>query len=99
LNIGRCGTNSARESKFANTRLAITLDRFRPRPSHRHRVGPQRRGGRWTVDVQASVGVAYANRPDVSSDELVGHADTAMYESKRNGRGRPVTCVPGLSAA
>jgi GGDEF domain-containing protein len=52
-----------------------------------------------TVDVQASVGVAYTNRADVSSDELVGHADTAMYESKRNGRGRPVTCVPGLSAA
>jgi GGDEF domain-containing protein len=52
-----------------------------------------------TVDVPASVGGAYANRTDVSSDELVGHADTAMYESKRNGRGRPVTYVPGLSAA
>jgi GGDEF domain-containing protein len=52
-----------------------------------------------TVDVPASVGGAYANRTDVSSDELVGHADTAMYKSKRNGRGRPVTYVPGLSAA
>lgn len=51
-----------------------------------------------TVDVRASVGVAYSNGRDPTSDELVGEADTAMYESKREGRGRPVTFGQQLAA-
>jgi diguanylate cyclase (GGDEF)-like protein/PAS domain S-box-containing protein len=50
------------------------------------------------VDVRASVGVAYANGRELTSDELVGEADAAMYESKRQGRGRPVTFDRSLAA-
>jgi diguanylate cyclase (GGDEF)-like protein/PAS domain S-box-containing protein len=50
------------------------------------------------VDVRASVGMAYANGRELTSDELVGEADAAMYESKRQGRGRPVTFDRSLAA-
>jgi diguanylate cyclase (GGDEF)-like protein/PAS domain S-box-containing protein len=42
-----------------------------------------------TLELRASVGVAYTRRP-VRADLLVQHADAAMYCSKRHGEGRPV---------
>jgi diguanylate cyclase (GGDEF)-like protein/PAS domain S-box-containing protein len=39
--------------------------------------------GTHTIDVRASVGVAYATRRDASADELVSEADAAMYRTKR----------------
>ena len=52
-----------------------------------------------TVRISASIGLSYTSRLDVTSDELVGQADAAMYELKRRGQGRPVTFGPGLAAA
>ena len=42
------------------------------------------------VQVQASIGVAFSGN-DSTSDSLVAQADSAMYQSKRHGRGMPVT--------
>ncbi len=46
--------------------------------------------------VQVSVGVAHAGRRPISADTLVQRADTAMYASKRRGRGRPVAYSSAL---
>jgi diguanylate cyclase (GGDEF)-like protein/PAS domain S-box-containing protein len=43
-----------------------------------------------SVDMRASVGVAWSCQPGLTAGELVAEADTAMYESKRQGAGRPV---------
>jgi len=45
------------------------------------------------AELGASVGVACANAKQITPDELVKRADTAMYESKQDGR-----CVPVLAA-
>ena len=50
------------------------------------------------VQVQASIGVAFSDA-DSTSDSLVAQADTAMYESKRRGRGLPVTFEEAKGAA
>ena len=42
------------------------------------------------VEVVASVGVAWTCDPEVDADALVAMADAAMYDSKRQGAGRPV---------
>jgi diguanylate cyclase (GGDEF)-like protein/PAS domain S-box-containing protein len=42
------------------------------------------------AQVQASIGVAFSSN-DSTSDSLVAQADSAMYRSKRHGRGMPVT--------
>lgn len=49
-----------------------------------------------TVDMRASVGVAWSNQVPESADALVARADAAMYESKRRGVGRPVPYAPAL---
>jgi diguanylate cyclase (GGDEF)-like protein/PAS domain S-box-containing protein len=51
------------------------------------------------VDLRASVGLAWTSRTDETSDELVGQADAAMYESKRRGQGRVVNYSPRFAAA
>jgi diguanylate cyclase (GGDEF)-like protein/PAS domain S-box-containing protein len=42
------------------------------------------------VEVVTSVGVAWSADPEVGADALVAMADAAMYDSKRQGAGRPV---------
>jgi diguanylate cyclase (GGDEF)-like protein/PAS domain S-box-containing protein len=42
-----------------------------------------------TVELSASVGVAYAEAGALSPDELVKRADGAMYRSKEQGEGKP----------
>ena len=44
---------------------------------------------RGPVQVQVSIGVAFSSGEQASADELVALADKAMYESKREGAGRP----------
>ena len=39
------------------------------------------------VAIGASIGIAFADRPDTESDLLLGHADAAMYLAKREGKG------------
>jgi len=46
------------------------------------------------ISLSASVGVACSDVGDCSADELVGQADAAMYESKREGAGRVVLFQP-----
>jgi PleD family two-component response regulator len=41
-----------------------------------------------------SVGVAELHQGDVSSDAMLGRADTAMYRAKRGGRDRAVAADP-----
>jgi diguanylate cyclase (GGDEF)-like protein/PAS domain S-box-containing protein len=41
------------------------------------------------VDLRASIGVT-CSAPGTTSDELIARADSAMYESKQHGDGRPV---------
>src|ERR1035437_1318276 len=48
-----------------------------------HLAGP-------TLDMQASLGVAFSGPRPITADALVARADAAMYESKRQGLGRPV---------
>jgi diguanylate cyclase (GGDEF)-like protein/PAS domain S-box-containing protein len=48
-----------------------------------------------TVHVKASIGVARAT-PGMSAEELIAHADAAMYEAKRRGDGRPQLWRPEL---
>jgi diguanylate cyclase (GGDEF)-like protein/PAS domain S-box-containing protein len=50
------------------------------------------------VQVQTSIGVAFSDA-DSTSDSLVAQADTAMYESKRRGRGLPVSFEEAKGAA
>ena len=40
------------------------------------------------VFVSASIGIALASGPDVDADDLLRKADIALYEAKKNGRGR-----------
>lgn len=49
-----------------------------------------------TVDMRASVGVAWTSQEVTNADDLVARADSAMYESKRRGVGRPVAFAPAL---
>ena len=49
------------------------------------------------IELRSSVGVAWASAgEEVSADELVARADTAMYESKRRGAGRAVPYAEAL---
>jgi diguanylate cyclase (GGDEF)-like protein/PAS domain S-box-containing protein len=50
-----------------------------------------------TLDLQASLGVAYAGHRPITADALVARADAAMYESKRQGLGRPVVYSADLA--
>jgi diguanylate cyclase (GGDEF)-like protein/PAS domain S-box-containing protein len=45
-----------------------------------------------TAELRASIGVAYSKGATITSEELVKRADTAMYQSKEQGR-----CVPVLA--
>lgn len=49
-----------------------------------------------SIDMRASVGVAWTSADITNADELVARADAAMYESKRRGVGRPVAYAPAL---
>ena len=46
--------------------------------------------GNVPVSVGASIGIAFANGADLTSEELLRDADLAMYEAKAGGRGRVV---------
>lgn len=51
------------------------------------------------VDVTASIGIARAEGPLSSPDQLLGDADLAMYAAKHAGRNRTVVYNPGLREA
>ncbi|MBV8194565.1 MAG: EAL domain-containing protein, partial [Candidatus Dormibacteraeota bacterium] len=48
------------------------------------------------VAVHASVGVAYTSAHDVEAEELLRHADVAMYRAKKNGKGGFEVFEPGM---
>ena len=50
-----------------------------------------------TLDLQASLGVAFSGHRPITADALVARADAAMYESKRQGLGRPVVYSADLA--
>jgi diguanylate cyclase (GGDEF)-like protein/PAS domain S-box-containing protein len=50
-----------------------------------------------TVELAASIGVACAGR-GATGDSLIAQADAAMYESKRQGQGRPVLYSAALQS-
>jgi GGDEF domain-containing protein len=47
-----------------------------------------------SVALRLSIGVAWSSGEDADADELVAQADHAMYESKREGAGRPKLAQP-----
>jgi diguanylate cyclase (GGDEF)-like protein len=49
-----------------------------------------------TLGLRASIGVAWTQATSTDADTLVGEADVAMYESKRQDIGRPVLFHPAL---
>ena len=52
------------------------------------------------LNVGASIGIAIADATDaVTVDTILHHADIALYESKRLGRGRALICSPHLLKA
>jgi len=51
------------------------------------------------VSTQASLGVAMVTRNDRAADDLMRHADLAMYTAKRNGKGCFEFFEPEMSAA
>jgi diguanylate cyclase (GGDEF)-like protein len=50
-----------------------------------------------TLEMQASLGVAFSGHRPITADALVARADAAMYESKRQGLGRPVVYSADLA--
>jgi diguanylate cyclase (GGDEF)-like protein len=78
------GITAAAQAMRAATRVADTLQ---------HRV----RLNKVQVPCQASIGVAWSAGREADADTLVSQADAAMYESKREGSGRPVL-YSGFSA-
>jgi diguanylate cyclase (GGDEF)-like protein/PAS domain S-box-containing protein len=46
------------------------------------------------IMMQVSIGVAWTNGERVDADAIVAQADNAMYESKREGAGRPKLAIP-----
>ena len=48
------------------------------------------------IDVHASIGVALGGGGDVDADELLRHADLAMYSAKYAGKGRAAFYVPKM---
>jgi diguanylate cyclase (GGDEF)-like protein/PAS domain S-box-containing protein len=49
-----------------------------------------------TLGLQVSIGMAWTRTINTDADTLVGEADAAMYESKRQDQGRPVLFHPSL---
>jgi diguanylate cyclase (GGDEF)-like protein/PAS domain S-box-containing protein len=49
-----------------------------------------------TLELQVSIGMAWTKAINTDPDTLVGEADAAMYESKRQDLGRPVLFHPSL---
>jgi diguanylate cyclase (GGDEF)-like protein/PAS domain S-box-containing protein len=47
-----------------------------------------------SIALRLSIGVAWSSGEDADADELVAQADHAMYESKREGAGRPKLAQP-----
>jgi diguanylate cyclase (GGDEF)-like protein/PAS domain S-box-containing protein len=47
-----------------------------------------------TIELSASVGVAWRDAETISAEELVRQADAAMYGSKSQGRGLPMAAAP-----
>jgi diguanylate cyclase (GGDEF)-like protein/PAS domain S-box-containing protein len=49
-----------------------------------------------TFNTTASIGIALSNSEYSSADEILRDADTAMYEAKKQGRGKSVIFQPGM---
>jgi diguanylate cyclase (GGDEF)-like protein/PAS domain S-box-containing protein len=56
--------------------------------------GEEVRLAKGSVAVRLSIGVAWSSGEGSDADELVAQADNAMYESKREGAGRPKLATP-----
>ena len=50
------------------------------------------------VNVSASIGIAFANTPEMTSESLLRDADTALYAAKGAGRDRAVRFDPAMHA-
>jgi diguanylate cyclase (GGDEF)-like protein/PAS domain S-box-containing protein len=46
--------------------------------------------------VGVSIGIAMAGEPGIAADDLLAHADAAMYEAKAHGRGRHAVFDPSM---
>jgi diguanylate cyclase (GGDEF)-like protein/PAS domain S-box-containing protein len=49
-----------------------------------------------SIVVGVSIGIALAGGPEIDADDLLAHADAAMYEAKEHGRARHVVFDPSM---
>ena len=62
-------------------------------------IGEPLRAGGATISVTPSIGVALFPEHGTDSDELIKHADTAMYQAKSRGRASCCIFEPAMAAA
>ncbi|MDE2147423.1 MAG: EAL domain-containing protein [Burkholderiales bacterium] len=62
-------------------------------------IGEPLRAGGATISVTPSIGVALFPEHGTDSDELIKHADTAMYQAKSRGRANCCIFEPAMAAA
>jgi len=90
-------------ARFGGDEFAVMLEKFADLTVLEQRVDgiQQQLSQPYTVksevfNTTASIGIALSNQNYASADDVLRDADTAMYEAKKQGRGKSVIFKPGM---